>query len=178
MGVKKLGHVGIYCQDLQKMRDFYRDVIGLQVSDETPSAVFMSSHPDDEHHEFALFQAQSPEQHTVVQQLSFSCESLEDIVNYYRRFKELGVRFRNVTSHGNAVGLYFFDPEGNVSEVYWTTPFKAHQPYGVAVDLRKPIDEILHEIEEDVKVYAATGHRDPASFEKQKEAFKEDGILV
>lgn len=29
-----LGHVGIFVQDLMKMRDFYTRVIGLQVADE------------------------------------------------------------------------------------------------------------------------------------------------
>ncbi|MBV9582095.1 MAG: VOC family protein [Chloroflexi bacterium] len=177
MSIKKLGHVGIYAQDLPRMRDFYSRIIGLQIADETSSAIFMSSDPDNEHHEFALF-AGTPEQKTCVQQISFSCENLEDIVGYYNRFKENGVRFRSVTSHGNAVGLYFFDPEDNVCEVYWTTPWKAHQPYGVAVDLTQNLDEVKRLIQEDVKIYAETGHRDPESFEKQKEQFAREGIRV
>jgi len=177
MGIKKLGHVGIYAQDLPKLRDFYKNVVGLTISDETTSAVFMSSDPDREHHEFALF-AGTPEQKSCVQQISFSCESLEDIVGYYNRFKENGVKFRSVTSHGNAVGLYFFDPEDNVCEVYWTTPWKAHQPYGVAVDLTQDLEEVKRLIREDVAVYAETGHRDPESFVKQKEQFAKEGIKV
>src|SRR5262249_14631552 len=78
MGIQKLGHVGIYARDLENMRDFYTRVVGLQVADEAPNAVFMSSDPDREHHEFVLFRAASPEQHTSVQQISFSCEKLED----------------------------------------------------------------------------------------------------
>ena len=177
MSIKKLGHVGIYAQDLPKLRDFYTRIVGLQVADETSSACFMSSNPDREHHEFVLF-AGSPEQKTCVQQISFSCENLEDIVGYYNRFKENGVRFRSVTSHGNAVGLYFFDPEENVCEVYWTTPWKAHQPYGVAVDLTQDLNEVKRLIQEDVKVYGETGHRDPESFEKQRAQFAEQGIRM
>jgi catechol-2,3-dioxygenase len=177
MGIRKLGHVGIYAKDLPTMRAFYRDVVGLQIADETPSAVFMSGDPDREHHEFALFQG-SPEQGANVQQISFSCESLDDIISYYHTLKEHNVRVRSITSHGNAVGLYFFDPEDNVCEVYWTTPWKAHQPYGVAVDLTRPKDEILKEIEEDVKVWGATGHRDPESFERQKKQLVEAGMRV
>jgi catechol-2,3-dioxygenase len=178
MPIQKLGHVGIYARDLESMRDFYARVVGLQIADQSANAVFMSADPEREHHEFVLFRASGPEQQTCVQQLSFSCETLEDVVEYYHRFKDNNVRFRSVTSHGNAVGLYFYDPEGNVCEVYWSTPWKAHQPYGVAVDLTQDIAEIKHAIEEDVKVYGATGHSDPASFVRQKEQLAEAGIQV
>jgi catechol-2,3-dioxygenase len=178
MAIKKLGHVGIYAQDLDTLRDFYTRVVGLEIADEAPNAVFMSSDPDREHHELVLFRAESPEQRTCVQQISFSCEQLEDIVRYYHRFKEQGVRFRSVTSHGNAVGLYFYDPEGNVCEVYWTTPWKAHQPYAVAVDLTRDLDEVKRLIEADVREHGATGHRDPASFERQKQELVRQGVRV
>jgi catechol-2,3-dioxygenase len=178
MAIQKLGHVGIYARDLETMRDFYSRVVGLHIADESPNAVFMSSDPDREHHEFVIFRGNGPEQQTCVQQLSFSCEQLEDVVEYYQRFKDNGVRFRSVTSHGNAVGLYFYDPEGNVCEVYWTTPWKARQPYGVAVDLTQTIDEIKRAVEDDVKVYAATGHSDPESFVRQKEQLASAGIRV
>ncbi len=178
MGIQKLGHVGIYAQDLPAMRDFYTRIVGLQVADEAPNAVFMSSDPEREHHEFVIFGASGPEQKTCVQQISFSCEKLEDIVGYYERFKENNVRFRSVTSHGNAVGLYFFDPEDNVCEVYWTTPWKAHQPYGVAVDLTKDLQQVKRLIEEDGKVHGETGHRDPESFARQREQLVADGVRV
>ena len=178
MPIQKLGHVGIYANDLQNMRDFYSRVVGLKVADEAANAVFMSSDPDREHHEFALFRADGPDQKTCVQQISFSCEHLEDIVAYYHAFKDNNVKFRSVTSHGNAVGLYFYDPEGNVCEVYWTTPWKAHQPYGVAVDLTRDLDEVKRLIQEDVAVYGATGHRDPESFVRQKEQLTAAGIRV
>ncbi len=177
MSIQKLGHVGIYARDLPNMRDFYARVVGLHIADETSSAVFMSSDPEREHHEFVLF-AGGPDQQTCVQQISFSCESLEDIVQYYHHFKDNNVRFRSVTSHGNAVGLYFFDPEDNVCEVYWTTPWKAHQPYGVAVDLTQDLNQVKRLIQDDVAVYSETGHRDPESFERQKEQFEREGIRV
>ncbi|MFI5266119.1 MAG: VOC family protein [Chloroflexota bacterium] len=180
MAIMKLGHIGIYAQDIENLKRFYTDVVGLKVADESPDlgAVFMSSDPEREHHEFVLFRAKSGQDRSNVQQISFSCEKPEDIVNYYHRFKEHGVRFDRVVSHGNAIGLYFYDPEGNRCEVYWTTPFKATQPYGVAVDLTKPLDEVIAEIEADVSQYAVTGHRDPESFVRQREQLAADGVLV
>jgi len=178
MAIQKLGHVGIYANDLETMRDFYTRVVGLQIADEAPNAVFMSSDPEREHHEFVIFRSSGPEQQTCVQQISFSCANLEDVVQYYHRFKDNGVRFRSVTSHGNAVGLYFYDPEGNVCEVYWTTPWKARQPYGVAIDLTRDIAEVKRLVEEDVKVYGETGHRDPESFVRQQEQLAQAGIRI
>jgi catechol-2,3-dioxygenase len=76
------------------------------------------------------------------------------------------------------VGLYFYDPEGNVCEVYWTTPWKARQPYGVAVDLTRDLEEVKPLIQEDVSQFGATGHSDPQSFVQQKEQLAKEGIRV
>ncbi|MGH8664549.1 MAG: VOC family protein [Burkholderiales bacterium] len=176
MAIRKLGHVGIWAKDFDQVRDFYSNVLGLHISDQTANAAFMTSDPEREHHEFVVFRATQPGQHTSVQQVSFSCEKLEDVIDYYRRFKENNVKFSRITSHGNAVGLYFYDPEDNHIEVYWTTPFQARQPYGVAIDINRPVDEILRDIEADVKIHGATGHRDPESFVKQREQFQREGI--
>ena len=142
------------------------------------NAVFMSSDPDREHHEFVLFRSSGPEQQTCVQQISFSCEKLEDVVAVLPPLQGQRRAVPRVTSHGNAVGLYFYDPEDNVCEVYWTTPWKARQPYGVAVDLTQDLDEVKRLIEADVKVYGETGHADPESFVRQKEQLPRPGIRV
>ncbi|MBM3341295.1 MAG: glyoxalase [Betaproteobacteria bacterium] len=178
MAVRKLGHVGIFAQDFEKLRDFYSQTIGLTITDETPSAAFMSSNPEQEHHELLVAKAADASQRTQVQQLSFSCQNLSDIIGFYQKFKAQGVKVSRAVSHGNAVGLYFYDPEGNHCELYWTTPFKARQPYGVAVDLTQPEAEILRGIEADVKIHGATGHRDPESFVRQREQFVRDGMRV
>ena len=54
--IERLAHVGIHVQDLDKSLAFYRDMLGLQISDENREAglIFMSSHPDEEHHEVLL----------------------------------------------------------------------------------------------------------------------------
>ena len=57
--VMGLGHVGIICDDLMKMRDFYTRVIGLTITDEDPQrgSCFLSANPEYEHHELNLGQA-------------------------------------------------------------------------------------------------------------------------
>jgi catechol-2,3-dioxygenase len=179
MGIKKLGHVGIYAQDLEALKAFYRDVVGLKVSDEDDGlgAVFMSSNPEEEHHEFALFRANG-QTGSNVQQLSFSCASYEDIVDYYERFKKYQAKIDRVVTHGNAVSIYFYDPEGNRCEVYWTTPWKAKQPFGHALDLSRPKDEVLAQVEDLATRYRDTGLRAPESFRGQKEQLTAQGFRV
>jgi len=46
--------------------------------------------------------------------------------------------------------VYVFDPEGNRIETYWNTGLEAKQPYGARIDLDKPADELIKEIEASV----------------------------
>ena len=54
--IERLAHVGLHVRDLQKSVAFYRDIVGLKISDDDKLAgiVFMSSHPEEEHHELLL----------------------------------------------------------------------------------------------------------------------------
>jgi catechol-2,3-dioxygenase len=161
--VARLGHVGLHVEDLEKEKAFYRDIIGLTVTDEDPELgmVFMSARPDEEHHELMLCRGRNVgAEARVVQQVSFRCDSLEDVLGFYRRFKERGVKFDVILSHGNAIGIYVYDPEGNRCETYWNTGLKAKQPYGQVLDLEKPVAELMREVEESVRKYGRTGFLD------------------
>jgi catechol 2,3-dioxygenase len=49
---------------------------------------------------------------------------------------------RTVT-HGIACSVYFYDPEDNRVELYYTTPYKVRQPLGEPIDLDRPDEELL-----------------------------------
>ncbi len=57
--ISGLGHLGLYCNDLGTMRDFYARVLRLTISDEDleRGICFLSAAPDAEHHELALVRA-------------------------------------------------------------------------------------------------------------------------
>jgi catechol-2,3-dioxygenase len=163
--VARLGHVGLHVQDLEQQRTFYRDIIGLTVTDEDEERglVFMSSRPNEEHHELLLCRGRNVgNEARVVQQISFRCDSFDDVVGFYERFKEHGVKFDVILSHGNAVGVYVFDPEGNRIETYWNTGLTAKQPYGEVLDLEQPGAQLLEHIKEHVARYGGTGFIDPS----------------
>ena len=65
-----------------------------------------------------------------------------------------------VVSHGNAVGIYFFDPEQNRCEVYWQTGLPARQPYLESVDLTERPADILRSVRASVARNGAGGYVD------------------
>jgi catechol-2,3-dioxygenase len=170
MGIAKLGHVGIHCNDLEAVKAFYRDVLGLTVTDEDPDAgmAFLSSQPEHEHHELVLMRGRDvPQGAMMLQQISFRCNALSDVLEFYARFKAHRVTFDMVVTHGNAVGVYFFDPEGNRCEVYWPTGLTARQPFLEALDLTQPPSVIMAHIEDLVARYGATGYVDTSMLHAQ-----------
>lgn len=50
-------------------------------------------------------------------------------------------------NHGNALSIYFLDPEENTVEVYLDTPWYVAQPHGDPLDLDRPDDELWSETE-------------------------------
>ena len=145
--VSGLGHVGIYVDDLMKQRDFYSRVMGLKIADEDleqRGMVFMSAHPEEEHHEFVLMKGRSaPADAKLIQQLSFKVETLAELKEFHQVFKDEGVRIQRTVSHGNAFGMYALDPEGNTIEVYYKTGFPVPQPHGEPVDLESSEEDLL-----------------------------------
>ena len=144
--ISGLGHVGLFCTDLLKMRDFYARVLGLTISDENleRGICFLSAAPDAEHHELALVQAKEPGQKTHnVQQVSFKVKRLDDVRGFYHRLQNEGMKIDRTVTHGIACSVYFYDPEDNRVELYYTTPYKVRQPLGEHIDLDKPDAELL-----------------------------------
>ena len=141
-----LGHVGLYCHDLSTMRDFYTRVLGLAISDENleRGICFLSASPETEHHELALVQTKNRAQKSqYVQQISFKVRSLDDVRAFYHRLQAEGMRIDRTITHGIACSVYFYDPEDNRVELYYTTPYKVRQPLGEPIDLDRPDEELL-----------------------------------
>jgi catechol-2,3-dioxygenase len=145
--IEALGHVGVYAEDLMKQRDFYSRVLGLQIADEdldNRGMVFMSADPKREHHEFVLMKGRvSNDDSKVIQQISFIVNSVEDLKEYHQRLKAENITIERTVSHGNALGMYFFDPEGNRIELYYRTGFDVPQPHGDVIDLEDSVEQLL-----------------------------------
>jgi catechol-2,3-dioxygenase len=151
----ELGHTGIMVNDLAVCRDFYATVLSLTVTDEDDERglVFLSSRPDVEHHELVLQRGRDLDQPSTVQQISWRVGSLEALQEYHAKFVENNVTIDRVVTHGNALGVYFFDPEGNRNEVYVQTGREVRQPFARPIDVDQGVSSVLAESQRLVDEY-------------------------
>ena len=160
--LERLGHVGIHVYDIEAMKDFYTRVVGLQVSEDQSAErgmVFLTSNPEHEHHELLLMTGRdAPIGSRVLQQVSFRVPSFEDVQEYAARLHREGVRVEDVVTHGFAVGVYFFDPEGNRLEVYWDTDVRGHKAFRRSIDVERPKAEVMAEAESMLAEIPAVSH--------------------
>ena len=78
-----------------------------------------------------------------MQQVSFKVKTLDDVRAFYHRLQQEGTKIDRTVTHGIACSVYFYDPEDNRIELYYTTPYKVRQPLGEVIDLDKPDAELL-----------------------------------
>jgi catechol-2,3-dioxygenase len=173
-----LGHIGLRVRDLDKMTTFYRDFLGMHVTKQSPGrAVFLSSDPQLVDHEIALMTGrgtdESPE---LIQQISLRVSTLDDLREFKRRILDAGYRIDQIVTHLSAIGCYFYDPEGNRTEVFWLTGRPSWIMIGVPIDIDQPDDEIMAIID---RVWEQTRHvavgqpPDAAALEAMKRAYEE-----
>ncbi|MBQ10820.1 MAG: glyoxalase [Planctomyces sp.] len=144
--ITRLGHVGIYCEDPIKMRDFYTSIVGLQISEEIPArgVCFLTSNTDYEHHELALFPASGANQPTqYLQQVSFKVGNLDHLREYFHRLQKENVQIESTVTHGFSCSIYFKDPEDNRVEIYYTTGFNTSPPVNEHIDLDTSNEDLM-----------------------------------
>lgn len=151
-----LSHVGVSCFDVDKMADFYSAVFGLQVTDKGPGKNFpfllaFLSGKADQHHQLALAQNRPAGAPSTVMQLSFKVSAIDHLREARARALHHGASKMRGLNHGNALSIYFLDPEENTVEVYLDTPWHVSQPHGDPLDLDKPDAELWAETEKIVK---------------------------
>ena len=63
----------------------------------------------------------------LMHQISWRVDSYETLQGCHRRLVEHDIRIQQIVTHGNAFGIYFFDPEGNRNEqLRRRDPSRAH----------------------------------------------------
>ncbi len=147
-----LAHCGIFVRDLDRMAAFYREVFDLQETDRGPgrtfafTIVFLSARAQ-QHHQLALASGRGPDAPSTVMQLSFKVDTLAHLREARRRALARGATGLRGLNHGNAISIYFMDPEDNTVEVYLDTPWQVAQPHGDPLDLDAPDAQIWAQTE-------------------------------
>ena len=130
-------HMGLFVNDAARMQDFYTRVLGFAVTDrgilETADGpltlVFLSRDPR-EHHQIVLASGRPAKlEFNSINQISF-------------RLQREPVSQIAPICHGNALSVYFRDPEGNRMELFLDTPWYARQPLRIPMDLQLPDSEL------------------------------------
>jgi catechol-2,3-dioxygenase len=156
--VAGLGHLGIFVRDIERMTAFYRDFLGMVVTKQDPDGrmMFLSSDPASVDHEIALMAGRAEDDGPpLIQQISLRVPSLSDLRTFHRNLKEQGYTIDQVVTHLSAIGCYFFDPEGNRTEVFWLTGLPSWVMIGIPIDIERADDEIMADID---RIWQETRH--------------------
>jgi catechol-2,3-dioxygenase len=119
--VKSLGEVALRVNDLQRMKRFYEEVLGLEVLGEFGHAALLKIADGYGGHTqvLGLFDRSVPvdPSHTTVDHFAFTI-ALEDHESERKRLESLGLRVEvEVHEWVKWRSLYFLDPEGNQVEL-------------------------------------------------------------
>lgn len=147
-----LSHCGIFVRDLDRMSRFYCEVFDMQETDRGEGVTFrfsiaFLSAKSDQHHQLALASGRGPDAPSTVMQLSFKVSEIGHLREARARALERGATGLRGLNHGNALSIYFSDPEGNTVEVYLDTPWQVRQPHGDPLDLDRSDAEIWADTE-------------------------------
>jgi catechol 2,3-dioxygenase len=133
-------HMGLYVTDLPRMEDFYTRLLGFSVTDRgdlgSTKIVFLSRDAR-EHHQIILASGRpTGGGFNPINQISFRMGDFAGLREMHRRLEKEGVKDLAPVSHGNALSVYFRDPEGNRIELFVDTPWYVQQPLRLPMDMK------------------------------------------
>lgn len=144
-------HIGIFVTDIGAMARFYSEVLDFTITDRGflqgpngPVELVFTSRDPDVHHQIVLVSGRPNEiDFNVVNQISMTADSIETLQAFHRRLQAENVDDLSPVTHGNALSVYFRDPEGNRIELYVDTPWYVSQPMRVPMPIELQAEELL-----------------------------------
>ena len=116
----RLGHIHIKVSDLEKSKEFYKNVFLMEIKEEFENKfVFLSR--TEAHHEIALQRlvgGELPPKNTLgMLHIAFEVNTIESFSDMIERLSSRGDSFICV-NQGVCWSIYFFDPDGMALECY------------------------------------------------------------
>jgi catechol 2,3-dioxygenase len=122
-----IGHVHLKVADLERSLAFYRDVLGLDITQRFGrQAAFLST--GGYHHHLGLNTWESaggqppPPGATGLYHVALLFPTRAELAAAVRRVLAAGVQLEGAADHGVSEAVYLRDPDGNGVELYWDRP--------------------------------------------------------
>ena len=141
-------HMGFYVRDLDRMARFYKEVMCFFETDRgdlgAVKLIFLSRDPS-EHHQIVLATGRPADlSFSVINQISLRVPDLATLREVRNRAQaDPDVSDMVTATHGNAVSIYFRDPEGNRLEVFMDMPWYCEQPLREPIDLNQSDEQVM-----------------------------------
>ena len=122
-----IGHVHLKVADLERALDFYRGVLGFELTQRYgQQAAFLSA--GGYHHRIGLNTWESrggsppPAGHTGLYHVAIRYPTRRDLALAVARVLASGLSLQGAADHGVSEAIYLADPDANGVELYWDRP--------------------------------------------------------
>jgi catechol 2,3-dioxygenase len=118
-----LAHTSNYTTRVDEMLEWYRTVVGMEItcSPEALPGHFVTN--DGSHHRMSFFhlpgmQPEVVRESACVNHVAFEYGSVDELLESAERLKELGIVPHTTVDHGPTYAFYYWDPDGNNVELF------------------------------------------------------------
>ena len=138
-------HAVLWVSDPQASAEFYREALGLEITNSFDGGVFLSSPRSTTDHDLGLFRAAERtggQRNVGLYHIAWELATLADLVEAKERLGRMGALVGE-NNHGMSRSLYCQDPDGIEFEVMWELPldlYDEHDPSNVPLDLEADIE--------------------------------------
>jgi catechol 2,3-dioxygenase len=121
------GYFNVFVRDIARAKAWYAEMLGLHVDPANQSAAATLFFDPEAYGGLTLVEICGGAPPSLRQQVgrthtTWHCDSLDDLVAFYRRAKAMNVAIEHIDRQAVSLSLFARDPDGNVVEIYYQAP--------------------------------------------------------